>query len=271
MTYHFIVGDLAAKPLLEFFTASETDEVIVLRDLLHLGPLQKPEGKKFSELRTEFWKEIIADEKQEVVVDDMERLLEVSGKMFDDDSVRACMWIAPLPADVCAYYWVLPYLSKHGDRFSVINIAGLPFLNESGKLFFPKSISELSVREVQKATKLARSVSPSELEVDTYEWKQQQQLNAAIRVSGGGKKLHGQPENFYDHLLLAQCTPSFQKATKIVHNAIGKDNIIPTGDTYLFARLRAMNREGSIQLQEGKSLKDLEARLHGHETIASNE
>lgn len=271
MTYHFVVGDVAAKPLLEHFNSDEKAQVIVLKDVLNLGPLQKPDGRSFSELRSDFWKQIIADDKQELILDDMERLLEVSRQMFDDDAVRACFWMAPLPADVCAYYWVLPYLSKHGDRFSVINIAGLPFLSEAGKLFFPKSIGELSGREVQKATKLARAVSPSELEVDVYEWKQLQQQNATIRVGGGGKKLVSHPENFYDHLLLAQCTPSFQKASKVVHNAIGKDQIIPTGDTFLYWRLRSMANEGTIQLQEGKSLKDLEVRLHGQETTASNE
>lgn len=271
MTYHFVVGDLAAKPLLDYFAADDTADVVVLKDILNLGPLQKAEGQSFSEMRTAFWKQVIADEKQELNLGDMERLLDVSRQMFDDDSVRACIWIAPLPADICVYYWVLPYLSKHGDRFTVINIAGLPFLNDAGKLFFPKSIAEISVREVQKATKLARAISPSELEVDTYEWKQLQQQNAAIRVGAGGKKLISHPENFYDHLLTAQCTPAFQKASKVIHNAIGKDNAIPTGDTYLYWRLRTMAAEGSIQLQEGKSLKDLEVRLHGQETSASNE
>lgn len=271
MTYHFVVGDMAAKPLQDYFTTVEDAQVVVLKDILNIGPLQKNEGQSFSELRAAFWKEVIADEKQEVMVDDMERLLEVSRQMFDDDSVRACIWMAPLPADIAAYYWVLPYLSKHGDRFSVINIAGLPFLSEGGKLFFPKSISELSVREVQKATKLARAVSPSEFEVDTYEWKQLQQQNAPIRVGAGGKKLISHPVNFYDHLLLTHCTPSFQKASKVVHNAIGKDNSIPTGDTYLYWRLRSMAQDGNIQLQEGKALKDLEVRLHGQETTASNE
>ncbi|GAA4449577.1 DUF3658 domain-containing protein [Rurimicrobium arvi] len=271
MTYHFVVGDMAAKPLLEAFDPETGHHVVVLKDVLSLGPLQKAEGQSFSEMRSQYWRTILNDEKNEIAVDDMERLLDISKQMFDDETIKAVIWMAPLPADICAYYWILPYMSKHSMRFSVINIAGLPFLNEQGKLFFPKSISELSVREIQKATRLARAVSPSELEVDLYEWKQLQQSNSGIRVSGGGKKMHAHPENFYDHLLLNQCTPAFQKATKVVHNAIGKDNAIPTGDAFLIWRLRALAEAGAVQVQEGKALKDMEVRLHGQETASSNE
>lgn len=264
MTYHFVVGDLAAKPLTEALSQQENTEIIVLKDLLHLGPIAKQEGQSFSEMRTAFWQTVIPNEKQELFVDDMERLLEVSKKMYEDEAIVSWFWMAPLPADICAYYWVLYYLSKHSGRFMVINIAGLPFLNETGKLYFPKSISELSAKEILKATKLARPVSNSEIEVDTYEWKQMQAHNAAIRTMGGGKKINHQSVDFYDHILLAQCSNNFQKSHKIINAAIGKENSIPTGDLYLAWRLRELAETGVLQIQgeNGKSPKDFEVKLY---------
>ena len=263
MTYHFVVGDLAAKPLLEAFSSEANHEIIVLKDILNVGPLEKEEGQTFSELRSQFWQTVAPNEKQEIVVDDLERLLDVSKKMYEDETLIAWFWMAPLPADVCAYYWLLHYLSKHNGRFLVVNIAGLPFLNEAGKLYFPKSIAELSTKEIAKATKLARPLSNSEIEVDTYEWKQIKTHNAAIRTMGGGKKMNHQSVNFYDHLLLAQCTNNFQKSHKVINAAVGKDNNIPTGDLYLAWRLRELAHLGTLQIQgeNGKSPKDFEVKL----------
>jgi hypothetical protein len=52
--------------------------VLVVKDVLCVGPLQKEEGQKFSELRSAFWQEVAPNEKAPIQVDDMERLLEAS-------------------------------------------------------------------------------------------------------------------------------------------------------------------------------------------------
>ena len=264
MTYHFVVGDLAAKPLLDAFLDQEDAVVVVLKDILNVGPIIKDEGQSFSEMRSAFWQTIAPNDKQEFILNDMEQLLEISKKMYEDETIVAWCWMAPLPADVCAYYWLLYYLSKHKSRFLVINIAGLPFLNDSGKLYFPKSIAELSAKEIVKATKLARAVTPSEIEVDLYEWKQLQAHNAAIRTMAGGKLIKNQAVDFYDNQLLAQCSNSFQKSQRIIHAAIGKENNIPTGDLYLAWRLRELAELGTLQIQgeNGKSAKDCEVKLY---------
>lgn len=264
MVYHFVVGDMAAKPLLEALMPETNDdrEIIILKDILNVGPLMKEEGQTFSNLRSAFWQEVLGQEKTTPEVDDMERLLDVSKKMYDEPQSTAWFWMAPLPADVCAYHWLLPYLSKHMGRFLIVNIAGLPFLNESGKIFFPESIAQIPAREIVKATKLARPVNASEVEVDSYEWKKLQRENAGIRIHGGGKKLSSQPETFYDQKLLDHCTTQFQKASKLLAQAMQKQNI-PTGDLYLAWRLRRMAAEGQLVLQGDvtKSLKDFEVKL----------
>lgn len=244
MTYHFTVGDMAAQPLKA--AIPEGDKVIALKDLLHIGPLAKEEGQNFSELRTAFWQKVAPNEKYPVIINDMEQLLEVSAAMYKDESVQAWFWMAPWPADVCAYYWLLPYLSKHLGRFCIINIAGLPFLDEQGKLYYPKNISEISPRELVKAKKLARQVTPGEMEVDTDEWKKMVAENSGIRVHEGGKKIVSETEGFYDAKLLSFCSQQYQKASKIIRQSMGKYTI-PTGDVFLAYRLRELIKSGQLK------------------------
>ena len=266
MIYHFVVGDLAAAPLQEAINAEPTlqGEIVILKDILHVGPIQKEEGGSFSELRTKFWQEAAPSEKHPIQVDDMERLLEVSASMFKDDQTQAWFWMAPTPADVTAYFWLLPYLSKHPGRFYLINITGLPFLDEQGKVFYPKSFSQILPKQIIKARRLARQVTPSEIEVDIDDWNRLVAENGGVRIHEGGKKLVSKPIDIYDTQLLAACSPQFQKASKIVRQTMAKAQV-PTGDLFLGWRLRSMAQAGTLQMQGNplKPLNEIDFRLPG--------
>jgi hypothetical protein len=236
-------------------------EVVVLKDILHVGPLQKAAGQGFSEMRTQFWQQVVPQDK-ELKVDDMERMLEVSAAMYKDETAQVWFWMAPAAADVCAYHWLLPYMGKHIGRFFLLNIANLPFLDANGKVFYPKSISEVLPKEIIKARRLARAVTPAELEVDGEEWQKLVNENAGIRTHGGGKKIASQPETYYDEQLVSFCSHQFQKASRIVSQAINKTGI-PTGDLYLGWRLRELAAADRLRLQGNvmKELKDFEVKL----------
>ncbi|HTN47479.1 MAG TPA: DUF3658 domain-containing protein [Flavipsychrobacter sp.] len=266
MIYHFVVGDEAAKPLLEALSADggSQDSVVVLKDILHVGPLLKEEGQKFSAMRSAFWQEVTPQMKEPVQVDDLERLLQVSSDMYKSTDVKAWFWMAPGPADITAYYWVLSYLHKHRERFYVVNVGGLPFLDANGKLFYPKNISEISPRELTKARKLARVITPSEMEVDADEWEKIKNENAAIRTYEGGKKLAHKDVTYYDQQLISFCSQQFQKASKIIRQAWSK-YAIPTGDTYLAWRLRELAKTGVLMIQGDatKPLNEWDVKLVG--------
>ncbi|MBL7684110.1 MAG: DUF1835 domain-containing protein [Flavipsychrobacter sp.] len=271
MIYHFVVGDMAAQPLQEAILGEPSiqGEIIVLKDILHVGPLQKEEGQGFSELRGAFWQQVTGSDKPHEVTD-MEKLLEVSKHMYDNPDAQVWLWMAPWPADVCAYHWMLPYMSKHMGRFYLVSIAGLPFLNEEGKVYFPKNISEILPRELVKARRLARQVTPAEYEVDGDEWQKMVTDNAGIRTHEGGKKIAPRSEDHYDNILLSFCSHQFQKAHKVVNQSINKYNV-PTGDVYLGWRLRKMAEEGKLQLQgdTAKTLKDFDIKLPGGDAVAA--
>ncbi len=266
MIYHVVVGDMAAPPLLEAISNEPemAGDVVVLRDLLHLGPIKKEEGKSFSETRTEFWKRIVTENNEEVKVDDLERLLQISTQLNNNPDDVVWLWMAPWPADVCAYYWMLGYLSKHLERFHVLNLGGLPFLDEEGKVYFPTNMSEILPKELIKARRLARVVTPAELEVDGEEWNNLVEENAGIRLLEGGKKLFTKEASFFDAQLESFCSHQFQKAHRVVNQAMKKMNI-PTGDLYLGWRLRKMIQNETL-LGEGdmeKSLRDFSVKLPG--------
>jgi hypothetical protein len=271
MIYHIVTGDVAGAALSSAVTMepSMAGEVVVIRDLLNLGPLQKEEGQKFSEMRSVFWQSIINNDKNVVTVDDTERLSEVSIALSKNEKDKAWIWIAPWPADICTYYWLLKYLGQYTGRVFIINIAGLPFLDEQGKIFFPKNIGEIQAKELVKARRLARPVTPAELEVDSEDWQRLTKENTGIRVHEGGKKIISKSEQQYDSQLLGFCTHQFQKASRIVAQTLTRYNT-PTGDLYLGWRLRSIADTGKLELQgdTAKTLKDFDVKLPGDGTNA---
>lgn len=266
MIYHIVTGDLAAAPLREAITREPAmeGEIVVVKDILNVGPLLKQEDQKFSDLRSTFWQEVASNEKNPIQVDDLERLLKVSLELSKNDDARVWIWIAPLPADLCTYYWSLKYLGRYNRQFLAINIAGLPFLDENGKVFYPKSLAEIPAREMVKARKLARPLTSAELETDEEEWQRLTNDNAGIRVLEGSKKIVSKTEDFYDNQLTSFCSQQFQKASKIAGQAMSKFNI-PTGDVYLGWRLRKLAETGKLQIQGDitKGLKDFDVKLPG--------
>jgi len=266
MIYHIVVGDVGAAPLREAITMepSMEGEVVVLKDVLSVGPLTKEEEKTFSETRSAFWQQVMSNDKNPVVVDDLERLMQVSTTLSNDEEAKVWMWMAPWPADIVAYYWMLHYMQKHARRMFVVNIAALPFLDENGKVFYPKSIGEILPKELVKARRLARQITPAEVEIDGEEWGKLTTDNAGIRTHEGGKKLTSRSEEHYDNQLISFCSQQFQKGSRIVSQALSKFNI-PTGDTYLGWRLRKMAENGRLTLQGdvAKALKDFDVKLPG--------
>lgn len=266
MIYHFVVGEIAAESLSKAIEQESSMQglLVVLKDGLHHGVIAKEEAQTFSELRKNYWNAYSPNEKQPIVLDDMESLLSISAEMYKNEEVIAWFWMAPAAADICAYYWMLPYLSKHRGRFYVINIAGLPFLDESGKLYYPKSIGQILPKELVKARKLARQVTPSETEVDVDEWKRLVAENAPIRLLEGGKKIVSKPVDHFDETFLSFCSFQFQKASKISKQLMTKV-VFPFDETWVLWNWRRLIQEGKVLYQgdANKALNEFEIKLPG--------
>jgi hypothetical protein len=267
MKYHFVLGEEAATPIMEAISLDEQlqGNVCVLKDQLNIGPLSKAEeDASFADTRNNYWKSLKQNDKNELTIEDLALVLDASKELFADEQAQAWFWMAPTAANICAYYWLLSYFQKHPNRFYIINIAGLPFLNTEGKVFYPKSFAEVSAKEIIKAKKLARPVTPSEIEMDTEEWKKIVAEEAPIRFHDGGKKIIQKPANHYDSLLTNTCTTQFQKAHKVIQNIISK-NILQVGEAYLMGRIRILNEQHQLIIQgdASKSARDFEIKLPG--------
>ena len=265
MIYHIVCGDVASGPLAEAISTEPTmeGEIVVMKDVLSVGPLKKEEGQKFSELRSAFLQEVINSEKNLVHVDDLERLLTVGNELSKNENAKIWIWMAPWPADICMYFWAIKYFARYQGRVFVLNIAGLPFLDAEGKIFFPRSIGDILPRELVKARKLARIVTPAEFELDAEEWGRLVEENAPIRTHEGGKKIVSRKEDFYDKDIISFCSLQYQKASRIISQALSKFTL-PPGDLYLGWRLRKMAETDKLRLQGDvhKGLKDFEVMLH---------
>ncbi len=193
MLYHIVQGNANANNIKNAIAqgAALEGEVLVIEDAFSYGPLRK-EGIPFGELRNQFWDSISNElqQKELFAFSDLEQLVALLSKI-DIDSDEIWYWMGNGKDDLITYYFLLHYLKKYMQIFKVININGLPFLDNDLKLFYPKSFADLPLKEIIKARKLARLLSPSEWETDMEEWKVLTQLADAgnIRVFKGGKQI----------------------------------------------------------------------------------
>ncbi|OJV54294.1 MAG: hypothetical protein BGO31_13175 [Bacteroidetes bacterium 43-16] len=245
---HIVVGDHAAETLKTAFDSIEQSEAIfVVKDVFNVGPLRS-EALPFSLLRAGFWQEVSGTE--QVEVNDLERLMELSTQLTNGEVEQVCFWMSGIPAELCTYFWLLHFLKKHSGKFYIINISGLPFIDDEGKLFYPEGIASLPLRQVLKAVKLARVVTPSEWETDIDEWKRIiHESETGIRISTGAKQIVGKPIDFYDKNLLDLAGNNNQKVSKLIGNAIQKYKIF-TGDTFLIWRLKQLAEAQKLTLSK---------------------
>ncbi|RYD99214.1 MAG: DUF1835 domain-containing protein [Sphingobacteriales bacterium] len=245
---HIVVGDHAAATLQTAFDSIENSATIfVVKDVFNVGPLRS-ETLPFSLLRAGFWQEVSGA--AQVEVNDLERLMELSTQLTNGEVAEVCFWMSGIPAELCTYFWLLHFLKKHLGRCYIINISGLPFIDDEGKLFYPEGIASLPQRQVLKALKLARVVTPSEWETDGDEWKRLiGETETGVRISTGSKQVVGKPVDFYDKQLQDLVGNNNQKVSKLVSNAIRKYKIF-TGDTFLIWRLQKLAEAQKVSLNK---------------------
>lgn len=265
---HVILGDDAAKNLQAAFEIDEnlTGEVVVLNDNLAYGPIVTTEDQRHIHIRTEYWKMLLKQEEHETEDENTIKLL-IARAVREEEPV--CFWLAPNATDVCTYLWLLPYFKAYPGVLHTINIIGLPFLNEKGQLFYPTHFSQIPSKEFVKTKRLLKEVTPAEYETEGDEWQRLKQDNALIRIHEGGKKIISKDMTFFDATIKSVTTADFQKASKIVHEAVKKNTHFPP-IAFIEWRIREMiqNNELSSQGDLNKTSKDFEVKKVG-EPVAS--
>ena len=259
--------------------SSFAGDVILIHDDFAVGPISGIYTEEGISARKQWWREVLAGGDNDGWVD--------NGKVPDDNAIVAAVkerlsndpkevlwiWAAQNKHDVSGYYWLISQLKDFQGRVFILYLNNLPFINEKGQLFYPNNLFEIPPREFLKARKLARLVTPSELEIDPDEWLRLCQEGKGVRILEGGKKLTQHLYDYYDEELRRFITGDWVKASKLIGQFLGKAKQI-TGDAYLLWRIKQLVAAGELDVQgELRGMRDFEIKFKaaspvGDETTA---
>jgi hypothetical protein len=264
---HIVFNEADIDVLQKAIELDETlqGEVLQVEDDYAVGPLKDIYTEEGIAARRAWWKEVLTGtdlEKKldEGEVDDNKLIAFIIERLQKDEEEKVWIWAAQNKHDVSGYYWFISQLKDFQGRIYILYLNNLPFINEKGQLFYPEWISTIQPKEMTKAKKLARLVTPSEFEVDPDEWTKLCNEEKGVRLLEGGKKLGQQDYDFYDADLKNFITGDWQKASKIINQFLSK-NKHTTGDMYMLWRLKQLIATDLYDVQgELKNLKDFELK-----------
>ena len=240
-------------------------EIFQVKDDYAVGPLKDIFTEEGIENRKNWWRTVLAggdlDGKVDASeVDDAKLVATLIEKLNNEPEEKLWIWAAQNKHDVSGYYWLMSQLKDFQGRVYILYLNNLPFLNEKGQLFYPEWISSILPKEMLKAKKLARLITPSEFEVDPDEWNKICNEEKLVRLLEGGKKLIQKEETFYDSELKTFITGDWQKGSKIINQFLNKAKHT-TGDMFLLWRLKALLATDVYDVQgEVKNMKDFEVK-----------
>lgn len=264
---HIVFNEPDVTVLQQAIALDETlqGEVFLVKDDYAVGPLQEIYTADGIEARKNWWREVLAGGDgdggvDKGLVDDNKLIAELLIKLNTDAEEKIWIWAAQNKHDVSGYYWLMSQLKNYQGRVYILYLNNLPFINEKGNIFYPEWISHIQPKEMLKAKKLSRLITPSEFEVDPDEWTKICADEKMVRLLEGGKKLSQEGDDFYDAELKTFITSDWQKASKIIHQFLNKAKST-TGDMFLLWRLKKLLSTDLYDVQgEIKNMKDFEVK-----------
>ncbi len=262
----FQAADVELLEKVKLLDETLNGEVIQIKDDWGVGPLNDLEIEEGWQARKEWWRTLLIDspygDKILENVDDRITAAQIVQKLEEDDTTEAWLWLGQNQHDVVSYFWLMRQLKKFQGRIIIVFLNNLPFINEKGQLFYPKTLSEILPKEILKAKKLARPITPSEFEVDADEWTRMCNENAMVRILEGGKKIVGKEETYFDDEILKNINNDWQKANRVLMNTLHRMNI-KTGDVFLMARIKNLIVQNRIEVlgDVSKGWKEFDIKL----------
>jgi hypothetical protein len=242
-------------------------DILQVEDDFAVGPLSDIYSTEGWEARREWWRTVLAGGDYDGRVDsgevtnDRDTVAALIERLRKEPDEIVWIWAAQNQHDVSGYYWLMSQLKDFQGRIFILYLNNLPFINEKGNIFYPVNLSEIPAREFIKARKLARPITLSEFEIDPDEWTRLcNEEGKGVRILEGGKKLSQHPYTYYDEDLKKFITGDWIKASKLIHQFLGKAKQT-TGDAYLLWRLKQLITAGELDTQgELKGMKDFEIK-----------
>lgn len=266
---HIVFNEPDIKVLEEAIALDETlaGEICIIKDDYAVGPLEAldtPEGWK---ARRDWWRTLLESsgegdvEAMMDMVDDKKTVLYLTRQLDENPDEKLWIWAAQNKHDVSGYYWLISRLANYQGRVFILYLNNLPFFNEKGGIFYPQWLSQIPPKEFLKAKKLARTITPSEFEVDTDEWTRLCNAGKRVRLLEGGKKLIQHDESFYDSAIDQYVHGDFSKGSRIVQQFLTKEKET-TGDSFVLWRLKQLIAMKGYEVKGDmhKSAKDFDLR-----------
>ena len=240
-------------------------EILQVKDDYAVGFLKNIYTQQGIEERKNWWREVFAGGDgdggvDKGIVDDNKLVVDLLEKLNTNTEEKIWIWAAQNKHDVSGYYWLMSQLKEYQGRVYILYLNNLPFINEKGNIFYPEWISSIQPKEMLKAKKLSRLITPSEFEVDPDEWTKICSEEKMVRLLEGGKKLSQHDADFYDTELVTFITTDWMKASKIIHQFLSKAKHT-TGDMFVLWRLKKLLETDLYDVQgEVKNMKDFEVK-----------
>jgi len=269
----FQTSDLhAIQEAIKLDTSIEGD-IVEIKDEFAVGPIANIYESEGYQARREWWKQVLEFSPyvgEHDIIDDKLTVHNLIKRLNEDTSLHAWVWMGQNQHDVCGYYWLMSQLKEFQGRIFVLYLNNLPFINEKGGIFYPNYLFEIQPKEFLKAKKLARTITLSEFEVDSDEWKKLCNENGVVRILEGGKKLVSKDATYYDKDVMNAVSAEPQKLQKVLHNIFSKMKI-KTGDAFLVWRMRELINEGKLVAQGdwSKGWKEMLIKLAGTTTTVN--
>jgi hypothetical protein len=264
---HLVYNELDIQILNQVIELDDSlmGDIFLLRDDYSIGPLREIFTEEGFAARKNWWADILAGSDfasamDKNPTDDRSVLNQITEYLDNDEDSVLWIWMAQNKHDVCGYYWLASQLKQYQGRIYVVFLNNLPFINDKGQLFYPEWIAQILPKELLKAKRLSRVITPSEFEVDPDEWTKICQDERTVRILEGGKKLSLHPENYYDAELKKFITDEWQKGSKIIHQFSQKSKN-PPGEPFLLWRLKQLLQTDLYDVQGAvQNMKDFEVK-----------
>jgi len=262
----------AIQEAIKLDTSIEGD-IVEIKDEFAVGPIANIYESEGYQARREWWKQVLEFSPyvgEHDIIDDKLTVYNLIKRLNEDTSLHAWVWMGQNQHDVCGYYWLMSQLKEYQGRIFVLYLNNLPFINEKGGIFYPNYLFEIQPKEFLKAKKLARTITLSEFEVDSDEWKKLCSENGIVRILEGGKKIISKDATYYDKDVMNAVSAEPQKLQKVLHNIFSKMKI-KTGDAFLVWRMRELINEGKLVAQGdwSKGWKEMLIKLAGTTTTVN--
>lgn len=267
---HIVFG-LQAKGVLihsEIYDANKM-ELACLSDNLSIGPISHLETKTGKENRINslinIYQEYPPNEIANMVQSDFD--LTDNLKKVIGSYNQIYLWLGADVNEILCTARLLSLLegSSFSD-FNTINFLGTSLTNNIGKLVYPKSLNETNLNHVPELYRHFTLLTKQELKEMQLLWEKLSRETTDLRVATEISQISGSEIDFYDAVIMDQCTNRYIVAAKVIGKTLGimSENNIRTGvgDSFINWRLKMLVEQKKLKFRGNRaSMRDYEVRL----------